>query len=508
MTDYILSVDLGTTSCKTVLFDTGFNVVAESKRAYETVYPHAGWAEQPAWQWWDALCENTLAVLEKSAVDPLKIIAVGIDAFSTTVLPVDRDGEPLRPGLIWMDRRAKRQSDWIAENLGEDLREISGNVSDAGNIAPKIMWLKENEPELYNRTKMFLHANGYLVYRLSGQFSMDASEAGLSQLCNTGTSRYSDVLIDGCGIDRAKLPPIYNCTDVVGKVTAEAAQQTGLAVGTPVIAGAMDNVAAALGAGISKGGQVFISGGTVVTNNICLSEPRYNRNLHTYSHIVPGTWITAGGIDFGGAALKWFNENVLTESQFSEVDQLADTSVCAKSSIIFLPYMVGQRGPLWNDNTTGVLMGLKPSTNRQDLIRSMMEGAAYGSRHVLSVAEDEGLEISKIKMTGGTANSATWVQIFSDVIGKPIEVPGTVDLPPLGIAIAAAYGVGAITGFEEGFKKIPVRGSFAPNAQNHAYYSEMYDVFRSLYQNIIGEYNQLAAIQKKYREINQEAFTS
>jgi xylulokinase len=498
MADYILSVDLGTTSCKTVLFDADFNVVETARKACLTSYPHPGWAEQPACQWWQVLKDNTRQVIEKSSIDPAKIIAVGIDAFSTTVLPVDKEGDPLRPGLIWMDRRASKQADWITQNLKDETWDINGNISDAGNIAPKIMWIKENEPGVYEKTHMFLHANGYLGYRLTGKYSMDISEAGLSQMCNTRTGEYSDVLLDGCGIDRVKLPPIFNCTDVIGQVTAEAAAKTGLVEGTPVIAGAMDNVAAGLGTGVCKGGEVFISGGTVTTNNVCLSKPKYNKNLHVYPHIVPGTWITAGGVDFGGAGLKWFKEEILEEESFAKIDKLGDSSVCAKSSVIFIPYMVGQRCPIWNDNTSGVLMGLKPTTNRQDLIRAFMEGTAYGSRHVLSIVEEEGVEINSIKITGGSANSATWVQIFSDVLGKPINIPGAVDLPPLGVAIAAAYGVGAIKTFEEGIEKIAVRDSFRPNAENHEYYSEMYSVFRSLYENIKGEYDKLTEINTKF----------
>ena len=189
MADYILSVDLGTTSCKTVLFDADFNVVETSKKACDTSYPHPGWAEQSAYQWWRVLKDNTKEVIEKSSIDPAKIIAVGIDSFSTTVLPVNKEGDPLRPGLIWMDRRASKQAEWITQNLKDETWEINGNISDAGNIAPKIMWIKENEPDVYEKTHMFLHANGYLGYRLTGKYSMDISEAGLSQMCNTRDRR-------------------------------------------------------------------------------------------------------------------------------------------------------------------------------------------------------------------------------------------------------------------------------------------------------------------------------
>lgn len=497
MAEYILSVDLGTTSCKTVLFDTNFNVVATAKQDYDTSYPQPGWAEQPAYQWWDALVHNTRKVIKTSHVDPDKIIAVGIDAFSTTVLPVDKDGDPLRPGLIWMDRRSVTEADWIAENLKDELWEINGNISDAGNIAPKIMWIKKNEPEIYANTHMFLHANGYLGHKLTGVYSMDISEAGLTQFCNTATGEYSEVLLEGCGIDRAKLPEIFQCTDVIGQVTAAAAAETGLKEGTAVIAGSMDNVAAGLGSGVCKGGEVFISGGTVTTNNVCLDEPKYNHNLHIYPHIVPGTWITSGGVDFGGAGLRWLKQ-ILEIEEFAEIDALADSSVAAKSSVIFLPYMVGQRCPLRNDNTTGVVMGLKPTTNRQDLIRAFMEGTAYGSRQVLSLVEDEGIEIKRIKMTGGSANGPTWVQIFADITGKPIDLPGVVDLPPLGIAIAAAYGVGAIKTFDEGIERIALRGGCEPNAENIEYYNEMYEVFRDLYTNICNQYDALTAINLKH----------
>ncbi len=494
---YILSIDLGTTSCKVVLFDTEFNVAATAQKAYGTEYPFPGWAEQPAYQWWDALVDNTKEVIAKSYVDPEKIIAVGIDAFSTTVLPVDKDGDPLRPGLIWMDRRSSKQAAWIQENHGDLLWKINGNISDAGNIAPKIMWIKENEPEIYEKTYMFMHANGYLVQKLTGEYSMDISEAGLSQMCDTRTGEYSDELLEACGIDRAKLPKIYNCTDIVGKITAQAAELTGLKAGTPVIAGAMDNVAAGLGTGVCNGGEVFISGGTVVTNNVCMDEPVFNKNLHIYPHIVPGKWITSGGVDFGGAGLKWFKE-LMEIDAYEPIQEMANTSVAAKSSLMFLPYMVGQRCPVWNDNTSGVIMGLNPTTNRQDLVRMFMEGAAYGSQHVLSIVQAEGVEIKKVKITGGVTNITEWIQIFTDVTNKPIDIPGAVDLPPLGTAIAAAYGVGAISSFDEGISKIAIRNSFVPNEQNVEYYQEMYGVFRSLYENVKGEYDKLADIQKRF----------
>lgn len=500
MAKYILSFDIGTSSSKAMLFDLDFNVIGSVQKKYDTFYPHSGWVEQPPEQWWEALQESSQELLQKSHISASEIIAVGIDSFSTTVVSVDAQGIPLRPGLIWMDRRAVKQADWIRDQLGAETFKICGNLSDAGNTAPKIMWMKENERELYENTHMFLQANGYLVFKLTGVYSWDKSQTGLSQLCDITTCQYSDQLLDACGIDRSKLPSIYNCTDVVGHIDKQAAALTGLEEGTPVIAGSMDNVAAGLGAGVSKDGEVFISGGTVTTNNVCMDEPRCSKKLHIYPHIIPDTWIAAGSTDFGGGAIRWFNEQILEESDVTVLSDLVATSDTTNHPMLFLPYMVGQRSPVWNDKTTGVFMGLRPTTTRREMARAIMEGTTYGSRQVLQILEDEGVAISKIRMTGGSAQSDIWVQIFSDVLNKQIELPGVVDLPPLGTAIAAAYGVGAITSFEEAVKKIPVRNRYQPTSEHTEYYRNMYDLFCTVYKNIEHDFDTLRQIENQFKK--------
>ena len=499
MSKYILSIDIGTSSAKTVLFDDNFNIIANSSQQYETKYPHTGWAEQNPDSWWKALIDTTNKVLRESNINPNQIAVVGIDAFSTTVVPVDDNGCPLRPAIIWLDRRATKQASLVESKLGSEIWDITGNISDAGNVAPKILWIKDNEYEIYKNTHMFLHANSYLVYKLTGKFSMDKSQVGLSQLCNTKTCQYSDQLISNYGIDKSKLPEIFECTDIIGNITSEAAKLTGLSAKTPVIAGSMDNVAAGLGAGVYKNGEVYISGGTVTTNNICLDNPIFNKNLHIYPHIVPNTWIAAGCTDFGGGVVNWLNEEILGNDNADDISKLIEFSKTSESSIIFLPYMVGQRSPIWNNNTSGVIVGLKPTTTKSDLIRAAIEGTTYGSRQVLSMVEDDGINISVVRITGGSSKSSIWVQVFSDVLNKKIEIPGTIDLPPLGIAIAAAYGVGIIDDFEQATCNITIQKTFSPNKENYDYYSDMYKVFRNLYTNILNEYDMLADIDKKYK---------
>ena len=249
MPKYILSVDLGTTSTKTVLFDEKLKVVSSAKAEYPTQYPNPGWAEQDAEDWWKALVKTCGEVLKMSQIDPSDIVGVGVDSMSSMALPVDKEGTPLRRGLLWLDRRAQKESDWIRSTYGDLQIRINSNDSDPSNFAPKILWMKNNEPELYEATYKFLHCNGYLVNRLTGKMTMDISEAGMSQLCDIRTGQWSKELIDASGIDWSKLPEIFTCTDVVGSVKAQAALETGLPEGIPVIAGAMDNVSATLGVG-------------------------------------------------------------------------------------------------------------------------------------------------------------------------------------------------------------------------------------------------------------------
>ena len=344
MSKYILSVDLGTTSTKTVLFDDKLKVVASAKAEYPTLYPRQGWAEQDPVEWWKALVSTTAEVLNTSGVNPDDIAGIGADSMSSMALPLDRDGKPLRNGLIWLDRRSQAESDWIRANYGEMQKRINSNDSDPSNFAPKVLWMKNNEPEIYKKAHVFLHCNGYLVYRLTGIMSMDISEAGMSQLCDISTGEWSDQLIAASGIDRLKLPEIFACTDVVGGLSAEAAAATGLKQGTPVIAGAMDNVSATLGLGLRHDGQAYISAGTATNAGACVASVPTDPTMLNYHHGVPGLYLVNGGVDYGGAGLRWF-KSLIEEDSFAEVDRLAEEAGYLDDVLLYLPYMVGQRAP-------------------------------------------------------------------------------------------------------------------------------------------------------------------
>ena len=495
MSDYVLGIDLGTSGCKAVLFDLDLKIICSSNSAFQTGYPQKGWAEHDTGQWWQGVLKAIKEILSKSKINPGNIAGIGFDTMSPVVLPVDEQGNALTPALIWMDRRAEKQAKWLEDNLKESILKINGNHIDPSFMASKVLWIKENKPEIYKKTQFFLHANGYLVHKLTGQFSMDRSQCGLSQLCDTAKGEWSEELIKNCGLDMKKMPPMFNSFDIVGKITGKAAKETGLKEGTPVVAGAMDNVAAGLGAGVYKKGQVYVSAGTVTNAGVCIDKPVYKEEMHIYHHIVPGMWLTVGGVDYGGAGIKWFNE-ILGEKDYNEITKLANASFYNEDPLIFLPYMVGQRAPIWNTNTRGVIFGLSPSTNKQNLVRMLMEGTAFGTRKILEIVEKENIEINQIKMTGGSTNIEAWVQCFADINKKEIEVPGEMDVAPLGAAITACYGAGISRNFEDLIGKIKLSGSYKPKPERTGYYDKMFQIFSRLYDSVLPVYKMLADLNR------------
>jgi sugar (pentulose or hexulose) kinase len=498
MSKYILSVDLGTTSTKTVLFDDKLKVVASAKAEYPTLYPKQGWAEQDPREWWKALVSTTIDVLKQSAVNPEDIIGIGADSMSSMALPLDDQGRPLRNGLIWLDRRSQAESDWIRSTYGDLQIKINSNDSDPSNFAPKVLWMKNHEPDIYAKTNVFLHCNGYLVYRLTGVLSMDISEAGMSQLCDIQTGQWSEELISASGIDRTKLPEIFACTDVVSGLSREAAAATGLKEGTPVIAGAMDNVSATLGLGLRHDGQAYISAGTATNAGACVASVPTDPTMLNYHHGVPGLYLINGGVDYGGAGLRWF-KSIIDENRFEEIDRLAEEADYLDDVLLYLPYMVGQRAPLWDAHSRAVALGMNPDTSRKAMIRMIMEGIAMGVRNVFRLMEEKGYSIDEIVMTGGCANSPVWTQIFSDILEQNIILPGEMDVAPLGTAIMTAVGVGLFPDFDSALAVQTVRASHHPDTKKAEYYKALFKAFVHLYEAVGPVYRELDEIREKFQ---------
>lgn len=492
---FILTVDVGTSSLKAVLFDAGLRVVAQSRREYPTSYPRIGWAEQSPDDWCAALGQAVAEILGQAKITADAIAGIGIDGMSSLMLPVSASGDALSTGLIWLDRRAQAQSDLMAREHGDLLGAVTGNKSNPSNFGPKAMWLRDTHPDLYRESARLMHCNGYLVHRLTGVFTMDRSEAGLSQLCDIRTGAYSDELIDACGLDRRKLPDVVSCTDVVGGVTREAAATFGLAAGTPVIAGAMDNVAATVGLGLRKRGDSYVAAGTATNVGILIDEP-VSDGLGLVYHVgIEGKWLVNGSVDYGSAGLLWFR-NLLGDSDFEGLCREAAETTAADHPMLFLPYMTGQRAPLWNDELSGVMVGITPGTMRAHMVRMFMESTALGARHVFGKLRSD--RPVAAALTGGITNNRLWTEIFADVTDMELTIPAQTEVSNLGMAILTGLGIGAFDSVDDAFALVPPGERREPDPANRAYYDDLYAVFEDTYQNNLGTLSKLNGLRKKY----------
>jgi sugar (pentulose or hexulose) kinase len=488
--EYLLGVDIGTSSLKAALYDRNLVSVASSRHEYSTAYPGPGRAEQDPDDWVRALGAAVAAILGETGISAKAIAAVGVDGMSSLALPIDGNGKPLRPAMIWLDRRATREAAMDAAAEAEQIA-INGNRSNASNFAPKVMWIRDNEPDVYARAASFLHTNAYLVRRLTGENSVDSSEGGLSQICDIRTGEYAPALVEARGIDARKLPPVRGCSDVVGRVTAEAALWSGLAEGTPVVAGAMDNVAATLGCRLLDAGDAYIAAGTVTNVGVLLDAPVYDGLGLIYEAGTPGLWLVNGGVDFGGAGLSWFRD-LLGNTDYQELGRLVDETRLGEAGLFFLPYMVGQRAPFWNGALSGAIVGLTPAVERKHLARMFMEATAFGARHAIDTLI--GRRPASVTLTGGVTNNATWRRLFAEVTGMRLAVPPETETATLGAAVLAGIGVGLFGSRADAIGRLPPPEVLAADRVPAAYYDELYAVFLEAYRSLVPVFDRLNQI--------------
>lgn len=490
-----VSIDIGTSSCKTVLMDETGRRIGSASREYPTFFGGDDAAWQNADDWWGSVCAAVREITEPlPGRDLRRIAAVGIDGQSSVMLPVDRQGEPLCPAMIWTDHRAKAETRWIEENLGQStLSEINGNKNNASNVAPKIMWLRDHHPELYAKTYKILSAVGYLVCRLTGVFSLNVSEGGLTQLFDIRRGTWSDLLISGCKLDKGLLPDVYQCYEIVGPVRREAAECLGLPPGIPVTAGAMDVCACALGTGTAAAGDALITGGTVTAVCVCTDQPLQNSSLHVYHHIVPGLWCAAAGVDFGGGSFRWFRDQFMSDcgAGYEEMNRLAAASVPGANRLLFFPAMVGQRSPQWDSAMRGAWIGITPGHGKREFLRAVMEGTAYGVREIVELQERGGAGLTRIMIAGGISRSELWLQILADVLRRRIYRVLSQEDTALGNLISAAYGIRLFDTLEvglDGRQLVPV----ACSEEIPSAYDRMYRIYRQIYPALKTTFDELA----------------
>ncbi len=495
MSEVLLGIDIGTSSCKAAAFLPDGSVLAQVNRSYSVRYPNPGWAEQNPEDWWDAVCGAIRELLEKG-VRADEICGIGVDGQSWSAIAVDRTGKVLCDTPIWMDTRAQRICADLKSRFGEErLFRVSGNPVQPTYTMPKVLWYQEQRPEVYRNTYKILQSNSFMAYRLTGAMTQEPSQGYGWNCYDMARGVWNRELCREMGVDPALLPEIVPCDTVIGTVTEEAAQATGLRVGTPVVAGGLDAACGTLGVGVIHPGETQEQGGQAGGMSICEDTCTMDPHLILGAHVVPGQWLLQGGTVGGGGAVNWFEKEFCAAERaaakekgtasLAEMDASAKETPAGSEGLVFLPYLAGERSPIWDPDAKGVFYGIDFSKTRGHFARAVMEGVAYALRHNLETAAEAGVQAETLRAMGGAANSRLWMQIKADVTGKKIVVPSADTATALGAAILAGVGTGVFHDYEDAVARtVTVQREFVPNPENEAVYAEGYAVYLGLYQNL------------------------
>lgn len=502
MKPYLLGIDIGTSACKAAVFDQNGEVIASASEEYPVEYPRPGWAEQNPEEWWRAVCIS-IKKMAADGVDLNEIGGIGIDGQSWSAIPVDREGNVLTNTPIWMDTRAQDICDEFNEKIGPDqIFQVSGNSLQPSYTTAKIVWYRRNLPEVYQRTYKILQSNSYIGFKLTGNMTQDISQGYGLHCFNMHTGEWDEDLCEALEIPMSLLPDIYSSHAIIGTVTGKAAKESGLLAGTPVAAGGLDAACGTLGAGVVRPGETQEQGGQAGGMSICIDTYRADPRLILGFHVVPGKWILQGGTTGGGGVIRWLEREFgayeremgksCGKSSLELFNEVAEAIAPGCDGMVFLPYMSGERSPIWDPDAKGVFYGMDFGKTKGHFIRAAMEGVAYSLYHNLEVAREAGAEAEVLRAMGGSANSLLWTQIKSDITGKPIIVPSSDTATTLGAAILAGVGVGMYKDFEEAVKlTVKEKRRHEPDPEHRAVYERNYQIYLELYE-------QLKSTMKKY----------
>lgn len=504
MKPYLLGIDIGTSACKVAVFDRDGEVIASASEEYPVDYPHPGWAQQDPQDWWRGVC-TAVRKMEAGGADLAEIAGIGIDGQSWSAIPVDQAGNVLAKTPIWMDTRAQDICDMLNEKIGADrIFQVAGNSLQPSYTTAKILWYRKNLPEVYRRTYKILQSNSYIAYRLTGSMTQDISQGYGLHCFDMRTGSWDAELCEALEIPISLLPDIYPSHAIIGTVTGLASEESGLPAGIPVAAGGLDAACGTLGAGVVQPGETQEQGGQAGGMSICIDTYQADPRLILGYHVVPERWLLQGGTTGGGGVMRWLEREFgayereegkrCGKSSLELFNEAAEAVSPGSDGMIFLPYMSGERSPIWDPDAKGVFYGMDFGKTKGHFIRAAMEGVAFSLHHNLEVAREAGAEAKVLRAMGGSANSLLWTQIKSDITGKPIVVPSSDTATTLGAAILAGVGVGMYENFEEAVRlTVKEKRRHEPDLRHHETYERNYQIYLELYE-------QLKETMKKYRK--------
>lgn len=505
MDRYILAHDLGTSGNKATLYRADGRLEASAVASYETRYPHPGWAEQDPEDWWRAVCRSTRDLLARSGAGADEVACVSFSAQMMGCLLVDAAGTPLRPMIIWADTRAARQEKRMLDTLGmETVYRITGHRASASYSAAKLLWVRENEPEVYAKAHKMLHAKDFIIHRLTGNFVTDYSDASGTNLFDIRKKEWSREICAALDIPLPLLPETHPSADIAGTVTACAAQECGLLEGTPVVIGGGDGSCACVGAGVVAEGNTYCVLGSSSWISSASREPVYDDAMRTFNwvHLDPSLYTPCGTMQAAGVSYSWYRDTLCGEerraareadaSAYSLIDAAAWQTQPGAGGVVYLPYLLGERSPRWNHAARGAFIGLGVTTTKAELSRAVMEGVGYNLKVILDIL-DARRPVESLTLIGGGAKGRLWLEILADIWQKPLEVPTYLEeATSLGAAVCGGVGVGLFADYTAVRRFNRTVETIRPNRANAGRYAALYEAFNRAYEALVPVYEQLA----------------
>lgn len=503
--NYLVGTDIGTSGTKTIIMDTDGNLISSDLQEYNVLTPKPLWAEQWPNVWVDGVKNSIKNAKKKANISEEDIKGICVSGlYGGSGIPLDINLEPVRPCLIWMDRRASKQEQWVLDNIGaETINKVTHNGTDPYYGYTKILWIKDNEPENWKRIQLFLPPNAYAIYKLTGEVAIDYSSAGnIGGIFDAEARTWSKEMMDAMGIPYTMVPSrIVESSDIVGGLTKEIAKELGLKEGTPVCAGGVDCVVATLGLGIFEPGQYAAAIGTSMCAALVHDKPISAKGLIEMPYVKDSKHLSYsfGGAATAGALTKWFRDNFARlekqieanggKGAYETFQEEAEKINPGSEGLIILPYFMGERSPVWDTNARGTMVGLSLSHTRSHVWRALLESIAYSLRHSMEATNTDLGEC--ILVAGGITKSKLWRQIIADVTGYPVVCPINDVEANLGDVILAGVGTGLLS-YEKVSAWQILDEKVMPNEENHKIYNKYYDLYRSIYENLKNDMKVLA----------------
>lgn len=478
---YDIGIDLGTSAVKLLLMEETGTIAKIVSREYPLSFPHPGWSEQDPLDWWNAVKDGLKELLE--GIPSEQVGAIGVAGQMHGLVILDEKDRVIRPAILWNDGRTQKETDDLNQEIGKDkLREYTGNIAFAGFTAPKILWVKHNEPENYRRIRKIMLPKDYINYRLTGTFCTDYSDASGTLLLDVKNKCWSKEMLDICGLRQDQLPELFESYDPVGTLLPETAEELGLPANVLVAAGAGDNAAAAVGTGTVGDGKCNISLGT--SGTLFLSNRNFmlpSEGIHSFAH-ADGSFHLMGCMLSAASCNKWLMEEIFHTKDYDAESSQINDEMLGRNQVFFLPYLMGERAPHNDPSARSCFIGMSMDSSRTDLVLAMMEGVAFGMRDSLEEAKKAGASVSSSMICGGGSKSPIWRKIVCNVMNIELTMPKTEQGPGYGGAILAAVADGRYPSVEDACHKlISIKGKIEPDPEIAERYEERYHIFHELY---------------------------